>query len=389
MDFVNGSVVAATNVVNPPNDLSGDFTIEWWQYETDTNSATSLFQIPNLTIGSSTGILGVFFQSQSPSQLLFFVVDPVSSYKGQPAVAYYTAIPSIRNTWNNFAIVRSGSSGSSPTLTIYQNGNYITGDLVNSSVSPYTVDFSGASSLTIGGGVPSYAFTGQIYGFAWTRGTAKYTSPYTVSTSVPTIPSFPGTTGLVIHTGVTNTLSGVVVTQTNIGSSSNTPGGMMCFGKGVMILYEKDGEDRSIPVEELRVGMRVQTYLHGKKAIARIRNKAYHPTEDRVNRIYRLSTEDYPGLSHDLLLTGGHSVLCDFSQIKEEAMLHIASSLNGMVYCTDDKLRLMTCFIDRARPVTYTGDIYHFALEHPDPTRNYGVYVNGMLVECASLTDLE
>jgi hypothetical protein len=46
----------------------------------------------------------------------------------------------------------------------------------------------------------------------------------------------------------------------------------------------------------------------------------------------------------------------------------------------------MACLDERAKPWVSQGayTIWHFALEHEDTGKNYGVYANGLLVETTS-----
>ena len=81
-----------------------------------------------------------------------------------------------------------------------------------------------------------------------------------------------------------------------------------------------------------------------------------------------------------------HSVLVDGFQ--NEAQCHRTAQLSGgELFMTDDKFRLPVC-ADETRAKVYDvpgiHTIYHFALEHDHPQKNYGVYANGVLVETSS-----
>jgi hypothetical protein len=146
----------------------------------------------------------------------------------------------------------------------------------------------------------------------------------------------------------------------------------VCFGKGTLIQCEGG----SIPVEELKVGMKVKTLKHGYKAItlmgtSTIRNPG--GSERIRNRLYV-----YP--KENLVLTGGHSVLLD--DVSGDQLHRIKKSFGG-VFFTEGKLRLMAMDDETAMPYLAKGTfpIYNFVLEAPNENTNYGVFANGKLVE--------
>jgi hypothetical protein len=150
------------------------------------------------------------------------------------------------------------------------------------------------------------------------------------------------------------------------------PEGVVCFGKGSMIQCEGG----SVPVEELKVGMKVKTLKHGYKAVTLlgtsvIRNRA---DSERVReRLYI-----YP--KEHLILTGGHSVLLD--EVSGTQLERIKESF-GKIHFTEGKIRLMAMDDDEAEPYLKKGPfpIYNFVLEAPNEHTNYGVFANGKLVE--------
>jgi len=117
----------------------------------------------------------------------------------------------------------------------------------------------------------------------------------------------------------------------------------------------------------------------GKKVI-------YHAaSEDRIKKqLYKCTSENYPEVFEDLVLTGCHSILVDKFASEEERENTI--NVNGDTFVTDKKYRLPACADERASvyeiPGKYT--IYHLALENEDYYTNYGIYANGLLVESCS-----
>lgn len=162
-------------------------------------------------------------------------------------------------------------------------------------------------------------------------------------------------------------------------------GTLVCFRKGTYIQLADHSYRR---IENLRLGDRVRTYGPiSDRPIAKIlhskcENPA-HALRDK-NRLFRLTSVDYPELWEDLHITGSHAILVDKITMSQGKQL---IQTFGDIFVTDDKIRLMACIDDRAEPFTEQGtfSIYHLALEDPDPFRNFGIYANGLLVESTFL----
>ena len=134
-------------------------------------------------------------------------------------------------------------------------------------------------------------------------------------------------------------------------------------------------------------GTLVKTSLDGYKPVAIIgSSKVYNPANGTksIHHLVKCTPAKYPELTHDLILTGAHSILVNDITDKQRSDL---MELNGRIFITDDKYRLMACLDDRSEPYEMEGlfNIWHFALEHEKYTWNYGVYANGLLVETSSL----
>ena len=162
-----------------------------------------------------------------------------------------------------------------------------------------------------------------------------------------------------------------------------------CFLEGTKILCRdpvtKKEEYRAI--QSLKKGDLVKTLHDGFVPIHTIAwSKMNNPAHSlRVkNRLYKCSKENYPSLTEDLIITGCHSILVDDITDDQRAKLIEAQS---RVFVTDRLYRLIACVDDRAAPYDMAGEhtVWHFALEHQRPDRNYGVYANGLLVESASI----
>jgi hypothetical protein len=136
----------------------------------------------------------------------------------------------------------------------------------------------------------------------------------------------------------------------------------------------------------MKVGTLVKTSKDGYKKVELIgKGTIQNPgTDERIqNRLYKCSNSEYSQLSSDLYITGCHSILVDSITDKQRAD---TIKLQGKIYVTDNKYRLMACVDENAKPWNSEGNytIWHFALENNDYYMNYGVYANGLLVETSS-----
>jgi hypothetical protein len=155
-----------------------------------------------------------------------------------------------------------------------------------------------------------------------------------------------------------------------------------CFLEGTQVLCLINGDEKYIPVENIRNGTIVKTSLDGYKKVVLIGKGTIHNpgNNERIqNRLYICSPSQYPQLTQDLYITGCHSILVN--SITDTQRSKMIEQL-GRVFITDNKYRLITCVDERAEPWNSEGyyTIYHFALEHNDELMNYGIYVNGELL---------
>lgn len=158
---------------------------------------------------------------------------------------------------------------------------------------------------------------------------------------------------------------------------------VVCFKEGSKILTNKG----YVAVENLRRGDLIKTSMDGYIPLFMIgkREITHSAVEERIkDQLYKCSTDKYPELFEDLIITGCHSILIDTYSSEEEREKTI--EVNGDTYVTDEKYRLPACADERATVYENVGEhtIYHFALENPDYFMNYGIYANGLLVETCS-----
>ena len=168
-----------------------------------------------------------------------------------------------------------------------------------------------------------------------------------------------------------------------------TTGPYPCFKEGSKILTI----DCYVPIENLRKGDLVQTLKNNYLPIVLIGKSTIYNSGDKErikDRLYTLSSYNYPDLIEDLVLTGCHSILMDkLSKKQEDDILEKYGEFN----ITDGKVRLETYLDSRSQPYKKEGKftIYHLALENENYVGNYGIWANGLLVESCSkryLTEL-
>jgi hypothetical protein len=165
-----------------------------------------------------------------------------------------------------------------------------------------------------------------------------------------------------------------------------------CFLDGTTILCQVDGEEKYIPIEDMRNDTLVKTSRDGfKKVVAIGKGVLENPDNDErtENRLYKCTPANYPELTENLYITGCHSILVNTitDKQKEDTIKHL-----GKIFITDKKYRLIACVDERAEPWNSSGcyTIWHFALENADDGMNYGVYANGgLLVETCAIRTLK
>lgn len=159
---------------------------------------------------------------------------------------------------------------------------------------------------------------------------------------------------------------------------------IVCFKEDTQILTSNGYR----LIQELKKGDLVKTLNQGYKPIYKIGQSEMNHlcSEERIKeQLYKCSTEKYPELFEDLVITGCHCILVDeFTSEEEQQESVLLHEVN--LYMTEGKYRLPACVDKRTSvyEVAGTYNIYHFALENDDYYMNDGVYANGLLVESTS-----
>jgi len=139
---------------------TGDFTVEWFGYQTDTTQFQRVFSVgdyPNIKIGVS-------------------IESTTFYYWANNNFRYSSASATTTNAWYHWAVVRQ-----SGTTRVYRNGT-----LRGSSISDTNNITDNTTSLYIGNTntpATNAAWVGDITNFRFVKGLAVYTGDFTVPTS--------------------------------------------------------------------------------------------------------------------------------------------------------------------------------------------------------------
>jgi hypothetical protein len=151
---------------------TGDFTIEWYQYQIDSNSFPRIFQVGNYDTAQLS--IGVSIEGGSDSAMFYYWTNNTANGVIMLNSSDY------KNKWVHFAISRSSN-----ITQIFMNGSSIFSMDDNN-------DFTSTDDLVISNESTtsaSAAFGGYLSYFSWIKGTALYTSNFSVPTDYPTITS--------------------------------------------------------------------------------------------------------------------------------------------------------------------------------------------------------
>jgi hypothetical protein len=126
------------------------------------------------------------------------------------------------------------------------------------------------------------------------------------------------------------------------------------------------------------VGDLVKTYKNGYKQIKFMRKFNYQclNKENPLCNLYKMK-------GHDIIVTGGHSILVD--ELTEEEKIN-----NGRYnynYTIDDKQMLLACSSDKFEQLhdNIEYELHHLVLENDNIYQHYGIYINdGVLSETCS-----
>jgi hypothetical protein len=171
--------------------------------------------------------------------------------------------------------------------------------------------------------------------------------------------------------------------------NNNPPNNVPCFNQGTKILcLNKNSVEEYVPVESLRKGDLVKTYLHGYKKIKAIGvNRFVNDPSTYRKCMYVMKKEKNAGLIEDLTVTGDHSILVDNVSIPER--MEMRKRLAREEHIGPKKL-VMSSISSQFEKQTDVSEYtyYHFCVEDDNGMhRKFGVWSNGILSEIPSSSE--
>lgn len=158
---LSGSNLSIANDANLAMGLS-DFTIEWYQYQTDGNGFPRVFSIGSY----ASADLAVSLESST----FYVFIGGGMSGQGSGATAM-GSLGTYKNTWVHFALTREAG-----TLRSFKNGTLMsTAANKNLNLANTTSALRIANETTASA---SAAYGGWLSNFRWVKGTALYTSNF-------------------------------------------------------------------------------------------------------------------------------------------------------------------------------------------------------------------
>ena len=193
----------------------------------------------------------------------------------------------------------------------------------------------------------------------------------------------------ILQTNITDFIVSVAINDNNYSiASSNglyyTPTAL-CLNHDTKILCWTAEGEKYVPVQDLREGDLVKSYLHGFRKIQCIgKNTMINNPKHWNLSMWKMEKTDSNDLIEDLTVLGGHSLLVDSlsEEIKEKYKEN--NCFDGQFPTIDGKLLLLTGFNESFVQLKDTNvyTYYQLTLDNEGVLdRRFGVWANGVLVE--------
>ena len=157
----------------------------------------------------------------------------------------------------------------------------------------------------------------------------------------------------------------------------------ICFKEDTKILCLINNIETYLPIQNIKPGTLVKTYKENEEyaEVDCIGWFNLFNTGDEIRTLdclYELNIEDYPCLTENLVLTGRHPILVDKIYSRETTNYKFVKEM------LHDKYKLPCIANKKAKVYDKNGlfKIWTFCLKSNDDKKNFGIYANGLLVEC-------
>jgi hypothetical protein len=176
----------------------------------------------------------------------------------------------------------------------------------------------------------------------------------------------------------------VVIPSVAHGATAAVP--YLGFVEGTMIACKVNGTEQTVAVQNLKPGMLVKTASGMFRPVDKVGTRSLNnpgTSERLANRLYTLAKAHYPSLTEDLTITGNRSTLIHSATDAQKRQM---IAVHGRIMVADKRFTLPCAADANAVPFIVEGaiTIYDFSLVTAMKTMNYGVYANGLLVDCSS-----
>jgi hypothetical protein len=172
-----------------------------------------------------------------------------------------------------------------------------------------------------------------------------------------------------------------------VSSTLYNPNNVPCFNHDTKILcLNKKFEEEYLPVQSLKKGDLVKTFLHGYRKIKSIGiNRFVNDPSNFRKCMYIMSKSKNASLIEDLIITGDHSILVDV--VSREERILTRKRLMMSEEQIDSKKLVMSSISSQFQQIMNNNEYtyYHFCVEDEDSSnRKFGVWSNGILSEIPS-----
>lgn len=272
------------------NELSlsnNDFTIQWWQYQTESHGFSIPFSIRHF----------ITFICLSFNNIL--ILNDINNKFDQRVIS--------NNVWDLFTLCRQSN-----VIYLYKNGNFfgnfVYTDAINSNSTPLYICNEDPPSI-------NKNFVGYIYDFLWINGYSLYSSNSSFDPFAEPDLSNIGSGQIILRLKGSNysgTLANSINAIGNVTISTNIPN-IACYSSLSKVLCFIDNGEKYVDIKDLQKNTFVKTYLDGYikiKDVLKFKRSNYNCFLNKMFKLKKNKIQNNIPFD-DLIVTAGHSILVD------------------------------------------------------------------------------